>query len=96
MNNLHPAEMTGVNARLFEATGAGAAVLCERRPELENLFDIQNEVVPFTDFSELVDRVKALLDDPALTRKVGDAATIRAHADHTYTIRLNIMLERLV
>ncbi len=39
LNNLHPAEMRGVNARLFEATASGAAVLCERRPVLDELFD---------------------------------------------------------
>jgi spore maturation protein CgeB len=95
LNNLHPAEMHGVNARLFEAAGSGAAVLCERREVLGDLFDLESEVVPFTDFDELTLQVKRLLDDPELTRRIGDAASRRAHADHTYEQRLPQILEHL-
>ena len=43
LNNLHPGEMHSVNQRLFEAAGAGAAVLCEDRPPLAELFDTERE-----------------------------------------------------
>jgi spore maturation protein CgeB len=95
LNNLHPAEMHGVNCRLFEAAAAGAAVLCERRPVLSDLFDLNREVIPFGNFDELVDRARELLADPALTRETGDAASKRAHAEHTYEKRLNTILEKL-
>jgi spore maturation protein CgeB len=95
LNNLHPAEMHGVNLRLFEATAAGAAVLCEQRPVLGDLFEPGREVVPFADFTELVDRARTLLADPGLTRKLGDAASLRAHAEHTYLHRLPTILEKL-
>jgi spore maturation protein CgeB len=95
LNNLHPAEMHGVNLRLFEATAAGAAVLCERRPVLADLFDPGTEVVPFVGIADLVDRIRDLLADPALAGKVGDAASLRAHAEHTYEHRLPAILERL-
>jgi spore maturation protein CgeB len=95
LNNLHPAEMHGVNLRLFEAAAAGAAVLCEQRPVLADLFDPGTEVVPFGDFSELVARARELLADPALTRKLGDAASRRAHSEHTYAHRLPVILEKL-
>ncbi|WP_051703847.1 glycosyltransferase [Glycomyces sp. NRRL B-16210] len=95
LNNLHPAEMHGLNARLFEAAGSGAAVLCERRAVLGDLFDLDSEVVPFTDFDELTLQAKRLLDDPDLTRRIGDAASRRAHAEHTYEQRLPQLLERL-
>lgn len=96
LNNLHPAEMHGVNCRLFEATGAGAAVLCERRPALADLYDTDREVVAFSDFAGLVDAAGALVSDPLLGRRIGDAAAKRAHADHTYDVRLPIILEKLV
>ncbi|MCH7230593.1 glycosyltransferase [Glycomyces sp. L485] len=95
LNNLHPAEIHGVNARLFEAAGSGAAVLCERRAVLGDLFDLDSEVVPFTDFDELTHQAKRLLDDPDMTQRIGDAASRRAHADHTYEKRLPEVLERL-
>lgn len=95
LNNLHPAEMNSVNCRLFEATGAGAAVLCEHRPILQDLFQVNKEVLSFSTFDELVDHCRALLDGGGLTQKIGDAATRRAHAEHTYEIRLTAMLEHL-
>ncbi|MGH3326858.1 MAG: CgeB family protein [Streptomycetales bacterium] len=95
LNNLHPAEMHGVNLRLFEATAAGAAVLCEERPTLGELFDLDREVVPFRTFAELVTRAEELLSSHGLTKEIGDAASKRAHAEHSYEARLHTILEKL-
>lgn len=94
LNNLHPAEM-GVNCRMFEAAGAGAAVLCEARQPLNSLFDAESEVLTFASYDELVAQCRRLSEDPDLTRRVGDAASQRAHAEHTYQHRLRAILEDL-
>lgn len=95
LNNLHPAEISGVNARLFEAAGAGAAVLTEFRPTLPELFDIGEEVLAFRDFDELVGQATRLLCEGGLSARLGDAAAHRAHADHSYEKRLATLLEKL-
>jgi spore maturation protein CgeB len=95
LNNLHPAEVNGVNARLFEAAGSGAAVLTEFRPTVPELFDIGNEVLAFHDFDELVDQATRLLNETGLTVRLGDAAARRAHRDHTYDLRLATILEKV-
>jgi spore maturation protein CgeB len=87
LNNLHPAEVTS-NARLFEATGSGAAVLTEFRPALPELFVIDREVLAFRDFDELVDQASRLLGEAGIAARLGDAAAERAHRDHTYEARL--------
>lgn len=89
LNNLHPAELAGSNCRLFEATGSGAAVLTEWRPGMEDLFVPEDEVLPFSDFDELVDRCRYLLAEPERGRPVGDAAASRTAAEHTYEFRLS-------
>lgn len=94
VNNLHPAER-GVNCRMFEAAGSGAAVVCEARDTLPSLFEVGSEVLAFQDYDELVMQCKRLQEDPDLTRRVGDAATSRAHAEHTYQHRLRVILEDL-
>jgi spore maturation protein CgeB len=88
LNNLHPAEMNGVNSRLFEAAGCGAAVLTESRPVVSELFDVGREVLAFADFDELVDQATRLLNEPGLTAQIGDAGARRAHRDHTYDLRV--------
>lgn len=95
LNNLHPAEMTSVNCRLFEAAGAGAAVLCEARATLPDLFVPQLEVLSFNTFDELVTQCRQLLDDPTLQVTLGTAANRRAYRDHTYAHRLQEILSVL-
>ena len=95
LNTMDPAEVSGVNKRLFESAGCGAAVLSEYRPTLPDLFDIGTEILAFHDFDELLDQATRLLAETGLTRKLGDAATLRAHRDHSYERRLTSILEVL-
>jgi spore maturation protein CgeB len=57
LDNLHPAEMHGLNCRLFEATAAGRAVLCESRPARAELFDTDREVLAFASFGSCSTRL---------------------------------------
>jgi spore maturation protein CgeB len=95
LNTMHPAEVAGVNARLFEAAGSGAAVLTEFRPTLPELFAIDDEVLAFHDFDDLVDKATRLLNETGLTARLGDAATWRAHRDHTYDLRIAAVLKQV-
>ena len=95
LNTMHPAEIAGVNVRLFEAAGCGAAVLTEFRPTVPELFTVGVEVLTFRDFDELVDQASRLLNDVGLTTRLGDAATERAHRDHSYDLRVAAILEKL-
>ncbi|MGH3401401.1 MAG: CgeB family protein [Streptosporangiaceae bacterium] len=95
LNNLHPAEMNSMNARLFEAAGSGAAVLTEFRPALPELFDVGREVLAFSDFEELLDQATRLLNDPGLTARIGNAAAERALREHTYDLRVAALLTTL-
>jgi spore maturation protein CgeB len=95
LNTMLPSEMNGVNVRLFEAAGCGAAVLTEFRPTVPELFAVGKEVLAFHDFDDLVEQANRLLSEPGLTAKLGDAATLRAHRDHTYDLRVTTILEKL-
>jgi spore maturation protein CgeB len=95
LNNLHPAEMDSVNCRLFEAAGCGALVLCEKRPVLGDLFALESEVLAFAGFDELLEQIRFALDHPSDGERIGDAAAVRAHSDHTYDVRLAELLSAL-
>jgi spore maturation protein CgeB len=95
LNTMHPAEISGVNARLFEAAGCGAAVLTEFRPSVPELFTVGEEVLAFHDFDELVDQATRLLNETGLTTRLGNAAAWRAHRDHSYDLRVAAILEKL-
>jgi spore maturation protein CgeB len=95
LNALHPAELSGVNCRLFEATACGGAVLTETRPALDDLFKSGDEVLTFTTFDELVDRARWALDNEQAARAIGDRASTRALSDHTYAQRLEVIVGTL-
>lgn len=93
LNSLYPAEIEGMNSRIFEATGAGGAVVSEHRPDLNNFFQVGDEVLAFRSYSQLVDALRLLLADHALGRRLGAAASRRALADHSYAVRLRTLLD---
>lgn len=95
LNNLHPAELRGVNCRLFEAAACGAAVLCEERPALETLFDRESELFTFSRFEDLLLAARLVLQDGNTAQARGDAAAVRAHAEHTYRHRIEQIMEDL-
>jgi spore maturation protein CgeB len=95
LNTMHPAEVSGANARLFEAAGCGAAVLTEFRSTVPELFAVGEEVLVFHDFDDLVGQATRLLSERGLTERLGDAAAQRAHRDHTYDLRVTTILEKL-
>lgn len=92
LNNLHPAELDGVNARLFEATACGALVITEHRLLLPSLFDPDSEVLSFMSFDELVDQCRWSLAHSEQKQVMGDAASARAHRDHTLQHRLTDLI----
>ncbi len=95
LNTMHPAEVAGVNSRLFEAAGCGAAVLTEFRPTVPELFRVGDEVLAFRDFDELADQATRLLTETGLTARLGDAAARRANRDHTYDLRVVSILDKV-
>jgi spore maturation protein CgeB len=95
LNTMHPSEVSGVNVRLFEAAGCGAAVLTEFRPTVPELFTVGKELLVFHDFDDLIEQATRLLSERGLTARLGDAATQRAHRDHTYDLRVTAILEKL-
>ena len=94
-NAVHPAEIDGLNCRLFEATACGGTVLTEAKATLDACFDPETEVIVFADFDDLVDKARWCLAHPAEARAIGDKAAARALADHTYGHRLREIFEVL-
>lgn len=96
LNTMNPAEIAGVNVRLFEAAGSGAAVLTEFRSTVPQLFDVGKEILAFRDFDELINQASCLLNVVGLTAQLGDAAARRAHRDHSIDLRVAAILEKLL
>ena len=95
LNMLHYGEVWGVNVRTFEAAGAGAFQMVDARPGLEQLFDDGQELVTFSDMSDLKANLTYWLPREGERRRIAEAGCRRAHRDHTYASRITLMLETL-
>lgn len=80
-----------ITMRVFEAVGAGAALLTDPVPGLDILFDPANEYAGLS--SDVVADVDRLVDELDSTQRMADRARDRAMGSHTYDHRVDELIE---
>lgn len=70
------------NMRLFEATGVGACLLTDWKPNLKEYFEIDKEVVAYRTVDECVEKIRFLVNQPAVTQAIGEAGQRRTLRDY--------------
>jgi spore maturation protein CgeB len=87
--NINRASMARFGAspptRIFEAAGAGAAILSDRWTGVEAFLEPGREILLADDGADVAAHVEALT--PARARELGEAARRRILAHHTYALR---------
>jgi spore maturation protein CgeB len=73
--------------RLYEATGCGAALVTDRKENLQELFDVGSEVVDYGDPAECLARIEELVGDPARCAEIGRQGQARTCSARTYVLR---------
>lgn len=63
-NQMHYAEIEGVNCRFFEANGAGAFQLSDYKPILKDILPIDPELVTFKNIDDAIEKMKYYLNNP--------------------------------
>jgi spore maturation protein CgeB len=95
VNNLQYGEVWGVNVRCFEAAGAGAFQMVDWRPGLSQLFEVGRELISFGSMADLKQKIDFWLPREAERRAVAESGMRRAHAEHTYALRVALLLDTL-
>jgi hypothetical protein len=83
------------NCRLYEATGVGAPLVTDWKPDLAELFEPGREVAAFHDAEECIALVERLLGDEQERERLAQAGQQRTLADHTYRRRMAELVELL-
>ena len=86
--HINVAENNANNMRLYEATGVGAMLLTDRKDNLQELFDVGNEVLAYSSKEEASELVQYYLDHPREAEKIAKAGQQRTLRDHTYAVRM--------
>ena len=95
LDNVHPAEIWGINCRAFEAAGVGGFLMVDWKPGLSQLFEDGEEVVSFRDMEDLRENLEYYLEQPTQRQRIAQAGQRRAHADHTYRVRLQLLIDTM-
>jgi len=95
VNNLHYGETWGVNVRCFEAAGAGAFQMVDWKPGLSQLFEEGKELVSFRSIADVKQKIDYWLPRQEQRQAIAEAGMRRAHAEHSYMLRLQLLIDTL-
>jgi spore maturation protein CgeB len=81
------------NMRMYESTGMGALLITDATKNLEELFRVNEEVVTYDDPDDAAERIVELLRNESEIQRIALQGQNRTHTEHTYTQRVQKMLE---
>lgn len=84
-----------VNQRVFDCPIAGALVLTERTPQLENLFDIGIEVVCYSTYEELLEKIRYYHTNTQERMDIVHKAQRRINMEHTWRHRIQTIIDTM-
>ncbi len=82
------AENFANNMRMFEATGMGALLLTEDRPNMSEFFQVGKEMTTYKNTNDLIAKIKYYLKHESEREKIAKAGQLRTLRDHTYQVRM--------
>ncbi len=81
-----------VNQRVFDVAAAGAFLLTDYQPDLEDLFEIGQEIVTYRNGSELDQLIPYYLENQAERETIAACGRRHILAKHTYRHRIQVMI----
>ncbi len=82
-----------VKARTFEVCGSGGFLLTESAPNLQNIYDIENEIVIFDNIDECAKKIKYFFENLDLRDEMAKKSYKRTIENYTYKERVRAILE---
>jgi hypothetical protein len=78
------------NMRLFEATGMGALLLTDDKPDVDQYFAVGREALTYRDAADCAGQLREL--DPSARAQIAAAGQARTLTDHTWSKRIDELL----
>jgi len=82
-----------IKGRIFKVTGCGGFLLTDYTEGLEGLYEIGKEIICFSDFDDLIKKIKYYLENDKEREKIAQAGYERSLRDHTCEKRFNEMFK---
>jgi len=88
-SHIDTATMGAGNIRLWEATGVGACLITDWKPNLKDIFIPDEEVVTYASPEECVEKIKYLRSHPEKCKAIAAAGQKRTLTEYSYKKRIN-------
>ena len=92
-NQMHFAEIEGVNCRFFEANGSGAFQLSDYRPILKDLLPINPELVSFRGIEDGIKKIKYYLAHPKERYEISEEIYAHFLKHYSYDILVDYLIQ---
>ena len=76
-----------LKGRDFEIPMSGGLYLTQRHPELKRFYDLNKEIVAYTDFDDMVEKIQHLLSHPEKAEMIRKQGRQRALNEHSWEMR---------
>ena len=86
---------TQMKARPFEITACGSMLITEYTEGIEEFFKIDKEIICFKTSSEMLEKVKYLINKPSLAANIAKSGHNRFLKDHQSKIRLQKLIQEI-
>ncbi|MBU2529463.1 MAG: glycosyltransferase, partial [Elusimicrobia bacterium] len=93
--NIHSHGKSDPNMRVFEAAACGGFLLTEERRCLGDFFNINKEILTFSDKNELKEKIGYYLTHEEKRKEIAFAGQKRVLLNHTYQHRVGEMVEQI-
>lgn len=87
--------LTHLRLRDFEAPMSGAFYMVEYMDELEDYYDIGEEIVCYENKEDMLEKARHFLAHPEIAQRIRAAGYARARQDHTWTNRFNQLFDTI-
>ncbi|KPA19138.1 Methyltransferase type 11 domain protein, partial [Candidatus Magnetomorum sp. HK-1] len=86
--HIDAAKNYAANMRLYEATGCGTLLITDHKDNLNEIFEIGNEIISYRSPEECADLIKYYLEHAEERKRIAKSGQKRTLKDHTYTNRM--------
>jgi spore maturation protein CgeB len=96
LNIHHPHSIEGLNTRTFDIPACGAFEMVDYKNNIENHFEVDSEIVTFSDINELKSKIDFYLKNEGLRKFISERGKQRVLNEHTWAHRANDMIKALI
>ena len=82
-----------LKGRDFEIPMSGGLYLTEYHPELEKFYELDQEIVAYVDFNDLLEKIRNLLSNPKEADDIRKKGMLRARREHTWEKRFEAIFK---